>query len=102
MLNTDLHTPNLKPEARMSLDDFIRNLRGIDDCGDLDRDMLVGIYDRVKSSEFRPGSDHVTQVGVTIIVFFNLTYDICKHKCFSGRFKKKVFKNIVTGSIHEV
>ncbi|XP_047036980.1 IQ motif and SEC7 domain-containing protein 3 [Helicoverpa armigera] len=62
MLNTDLHTPNLKPEARMSLDDFVRNLRGIDDCGDIDRDMLSGIYDRVKSSEFRPGSDHVTQV----------------------------------------
>ncbi|XP_073958776.1 uncharacterized protein isoform X3 [Choristoneura fumiferana] len=62
MLNTDLHTPNLKPEARMSLDDFVRNLRGIDDCGDIDRDMLAGIYERVKSSEFRPGSDHVTQV----------------------------------------
>ncbi|XP_038219300.1 IQ motif and SEC7 domain-containing protein 1 isoform X2 [Zerene cesonia] len=62
MLNTDLHTPNLKPEARMSLDDFVRNLRGIDDCGDIDRDMLAGIYDRVKASEFRPGSDHVTQV----------------------------------------
>ncbi|KOB77768.1 putative guanyl-nucleotide exchange factor, partial [Operophtera brumata] len=62
MLNTDLHTPNLKPEARMCLDDFVRNLRGIDDCGDIDRDMLAGIYDRVKSSEFRPGSDHVTQV----------------------------------------
>ncbi|XP_063542845.1 IQ motif and SEC7 domain-containing protein 1 isoform X3 [Cydia strobilella] len=62
MLNTDLHTPNLKPEARMALDDFVRNLRGIDDCGDIDRDMLAGIYERVKSSEFRPGSDHVTQV----------------------------------------
>ncbi|CAH2060804.1 unnamed protein product, partial [Iphiclides podalirius] len=62
MLNTDLHTPNLKPEARMSLDDFVRNLRGIDDCGDIDRDMLAGIYERVKASEFRPGSDHVTQV----------------------------------------
>ncbi|XP_049881719.1 IQ motif and SEC7 domain-containing protein 1 isoform X2 [Pectinophora gossypiella] len=62
MLNTDLHTPNLKPEARMSLEDFIKNLRGIDDCHDLDRDMLTGIYDRVKTSEFRPGSDHVTQV----------------------------------------
>ncbi|XP_046974128.1 IQ motif and SEC7 domain-containing protein 3 isoform X2 [Vanessa cardui] len=62
MLNTDLHTPNLKPEARMSLDDFVRNLRGIDDCGDIDREMLAGIYDRVKASEFRPGSDHVTQV----------------------------------------
>jgi Sec7-like guanine-nucleotide exchange factor len=28
MLNTDLHTPNLKPERRMKLKDFIKNLRG--------------------------------------------------------------------------
>lgn len=62
MLNTDLHTPNLKPERRMKLEDFIKNLRGIDDCCDIDRDMLVGIYERVKANEFKPGSDHVTQV----------------------------------------
>ncbi|XP_037032871.1 IQ motif and SEC7 domain-containing protein 1 isoform X3 [Bradysia coprophila] len=62
MLNTDLHTPNLKPERRMRPDDFIKNLRGIDDCHDIDRDMLVGIYERVKANEFKPGSDHVTQV----------------------------------------
>ncbi|XP_017883217.1 IQ motif and SEC7 domain-containing protein 1 isoform X2 [Ceratina calcarata] len=62
MLNTDLHTPNLKPERRMRMDDFIKNLRGIDDCGDIDRDILVGIYERVKENEFKPGSDHVSQV----------------------------------------
>ncbi|KAG9434663.1 IQ motif and SEC7 domain-containing protein 1 isoform X1 [Apis mellifera carnica] len=62
MLNTDLHTPNLKPERRMRLDDFIKNLRGIDDCGDIDKDILVGIYERVKENEFKPGSDHVSQV----------------------------------------
>lgn len=62
MLNTDLHTPNLKPERRMRVDDFIKNLRGIDDCDDIDRDMLAGIYERVKANEFKPGSDHVTQV----------------------------------------
>jgi len=28
MLNTDLHTPNLKPERRMKLEDFVKNLRG--------------------------------------------------------------------------
>lgn len=28
MLNTDLHTPNLKPERRMKMNDFIKNLRG--------------------------------------------------------------------------
>ncbi|XP_011302705.1 IQ motif and SEC7 domain-containing protein 1 isoform X2 [Fopius arisanus] len=62
MLNTDLHTPNLKPERRMRVEDFIKNLRGIDDCGDIDRDILIGIYERVKANEFKPGSDHVTQV----------------------------------------
>ncbi|CAH0562707.1 unnamed protein product [Brassicogethes aeneus] len=62
MLNTDLHTPNIKPERRMRLEDFVKNLRGIDDCHDIDSDMLNGIYDRVKANEFKPGSDHVTQV----------------------------------------
>ncbi|KAG5896008.1 hypothetical protein JTB14_007573 [Gonioctena quinquepunctata] len=62
MLNTDLHTPNIKPERRMRVEDFIKNLRGIDDCGDIDTDMLVGVYERVKANEFKPGSDHVTQV----------------------------------------
>ncbi|CAB0007674.1 unnamed protein product [Nesidiocoris tenuis] len=62
MLNTDLHTPNMKEERRMTLDDFIKNLRGVDDCCDVDKNMLIGIYDRVKANEFKTGSDHVTQV----------------------------------------
>lgn len=62
MLNTDLHTPNLKPDRRMRVEDFIKNLRGIDDCHDIDREMLCGIYERVKANEFKPGSDHMTQV----------------------------------------
>ena len=37
LLNTDLHTPNLKPEKRMKSEDFVRNLRGIDDGSDVDR-----------------------------------------------------------------
>lgn len=28
MLNTDLHTPNLKADRRMTQEDFIKNLRG--------------------------------------------------------------------------
>ena len=36
LLNTDLHTPNLKPEKRMKVEDFVRNLRGIDDGSDVD------------------------------------------------------------------
>lgn len=62
LLNTDLHTPSLKPEKRMKVEDFIKNLRGIDDKHDVDPVLLTGIYDRIRSHEFRPGSDHVTQV----------------------------------------
>ncbi|XP_076333704.1 IQ motif and SEC7 domain-containing protein 1-like isoform X4 [Tachypleus tridentatus] len=62
MLNTDLHTPNMKADKRMKLEDFIKNLRAIDDGHDLDRDMLSGIYERIKVSEFKTGSDHMTQV----------------------------------------
>jgi IQ motif/SEC7 domain-containing protein len=67
MLNTDLHTQALKPEKRMRCEDFIKNLRGVDDCTDIDKDILVGIYERIKANEFKPASDHVTQVNNNII-----------------------------------
>ncbi|KAL3851805.1 hypothetical protein ACJMK2_015511 [Sinanodonta woodiana] len=62
MLNTDLHNASIKPERKMKLEDFIKNLRGIDEGDELDRDLLSGIYERIKAQEFRPGVDHVTQV----------------------------------------
>ncbi|XP_040356779.1 IQ motif and SEC7 domain-containing protein 2 isoform X6 [Ixodes scapularis] len=62
LLNTDLHTPSVKADKRMKLDDYVRNLRGVDEGHDLDRDMLAGIYERIKAHPFRPGSDHVSQV----------------------------------------
>ena len=40
---------------RMKLEDFIRNLRGIDNNRDLDEEMLTGIYERIRNQEFRPG-----------------------------------------------
>ncbi|VDN19150.1 unnamed protein product [Gongylonema pulchrum] len=62
MLNTDLHSPNIKPSRKMKLDDFINNLRGIDAGYDIDRALLVRIYCRIRDSPLRTGSDHVSQV----------------------------------------
>ena len=47
----------------MRREDFLNNLRAVDAGADLDPEMLKGIYDRIKASEFRAGSDHVTQVN---------------------------------------
>ena len=46
----------------MKVDDFIKNIRGIEDGKMLDKNMLTQIYERIKEREFRPGNDHVTQV----------------------------------------
>ncbi len=46
----------------MKAEDFIRNLRGIDSGADPDPEMLNGVYERIKTQQFKPGSDHVTQV----------------------------------------
>ena len=35
---------------------------GLDDGHDIDRDLLIGIYERIKQTEFKPSADHVSQV----------------------------------------
>jgi len=35
---------------------------GIDGGSDVDAELLTGIYERVRDCEFKPGSDHVSQV----------------------------------------
>ncbi|XP_061815454.1 IQ motif and SEC7 domain-containing protein 3 isoform X2 [Nerophis lumbriciformis] len=63
LLNTDMYSPNIKPDRKMMLEDFIRNLRGVDDGADIPRDMVVGIYERIQMRELRSNEDHVTYVS---------------------------------------
>lgn len=46
MLNTDLHNQNVK--RRMTVEDFIKNLRGADNGNDLDEHMLTNMYSRIQ------------------------------------------------------
>uniref|UniRef100_A0A3B4A547 SEC7 domain-containing protein n=1 Tax=Periophthalmus magnuspinnatus TaxID=409849 RepID=A0A3B4A547_9GOBI len=62
LLNTDMYSPNIKPDRKMLLEDFIRNLR-VDDGADIPRDMVVGIYERIQQRELRSNEDHVTYVS---------------------------------------
>ncbi|KAK6304033.1 hypothetical protein J4Q44_G00264870 [Coregonus suidteri] len=62
LLNTDMYSPNVKPERKMKLEDFIKNLRGVDNGQDIPRDLLVGIYHRIEKWELRTNDDHVSQV----------------------------------------
>jgi len=52
MLNTDLHNPGMKEDKRMTLEDFIKNNRGLNDDSDFPREFLEKLYDEIKANEF--------------------------------------------------
>ena len=51
MLNTDQHSVKLKGSKRMTVEDFIKNNRGINDNADLPDEYLAGIYDEINHNE---------------------------------------------------
>ena len=58
MLNTDQHNPNVKGQNRMALNDFARNLRGVNGGKDFDPDYLRDIYDSIKTNEIILPDEH--------------------------------------------
>ncbi|TGZ61702.1 hypothetical protein CRM22_007835 [Opisthorchis felineus] len=62
MLHTDMYSPNVRPQSKMTRDEFVRNLRGVDGGEDLDRNLLLAIYDRIRLREMSVAPDHTDQV----------------------------------------
>ncbi|KAL8662950.1 MAG: hypothetical protein Q9202_004273 [Teloschistes flavicans] len=51
MLNTDQHSSKVKSNKRMTVDDFIKNNRGINDNADLPDEYLAGIFEEISHNE---------------------------------------------------
>lgn len=58
MLNTDQHNPNIKGQKRMAVEDFAKNLRGVNDGKDFDPEYLQAIYDAIKTREIILPEEH--------------------------------------------
>ena len=67
LLNTDQHSVKIKGK-RMTIDDFIKNNRGINDGQDLPTEYLTGIYDEIASNEIVLASEreHAADMGMPI------------------------------------
>mmetsp|Transcript_23896 Transcript_23896/g.75261 ORF Transcript_23896/g.75261 Transcript_23896/m.75261 type:complete len:362 (-) Transcript_23896:7-1092(-) len=61
MLNTDQHNPNIKEDRRMTMQEFVKNNRGIDDGQDLPLDTLQGIYASIRREELKTVNDRDDQ-----------------------------------------
>ena len=53
MLNTDLHNHSISADKKMTLSEFLRNNRGINQGKDLPQSLLITLYDSVKNDEIR-------------------------------------------------
>ena len=61
MLNTDLHNPQNR--RRMTVEDYRRNLRGVNDGKDFDPEYLGAIYDTIRRREIVMPEEHAGQLG---------------------------------------
>merc|ERR1719511_594852 len=66
MLNTSLHNPSVRDKP--SVDQFVSMNRGINDGGDLPRELLVSLYDSIKTEPFKIPEDDGNDLMHT---FFN-------------------------------
>ena len=68
MLNTDLHNPSMKRNRRMTVQQFIKNNRGINDGDDIPEEFLKDLYEEIKTKEIK--------VQAEVGEFFSTTKDM--------------------------
>lgn len=61
MLNTDQHNPQNR--KRMTIDDYKRNLRGVNEGKDFDPEYLAAIHESIKKKEIILPEEHTGQPG---------------------------------------
>ncbi|KAI0807169.1 Sec7-domain-containing protein [Fomes fomentarius] len=61
MLNTDQHSPQVR--KRMTLEDYTRNLKGVNEGSDFSPEFLSTIYDSIRKREIVMPEEHTGQLG---------------------------------------
>lgn len=58
MLNTDQHNPNMRGQNRMQVEDFAKNLRGVNNNKDFEIEYLQAVYDAIRTNEIILPEEH--------------------------------------------
>jgi brefeldin A-resistance guanine nucleotide exchange factor 1 len=102
MLNTDLHNPNIKSQKRMTIEDFSRNLRGINDSKDFEQEYLKVIYDTIRDNEIILPEEHQNKYAYDhawkeLLVKIQTASDliICTTNIFDGDMFAATWKPII-------
>ena len=66
MLNVDAHNPKILSEKKMTLEQFISNLRGVDDKQNFDRTFLESMYFAVKNEEIKMNDNDTSNAAANV------------------------------------
>ncbi|KAL9550016.1 hypothetical protein PS6_005777 [Mucor atramentarius] len=95
MLNVDQHSPQIRRQSRMSVEQYIRNVSGVNDKKDFPRDYLVSIYEAIQQNEILMPEEHEGLLG------FNYAWKQLQHRstmcgqfiqCHTSTYDKAVFE----------
>ncbi|KZT74208.1 Sec7-domain-containing protein [Daedalea quercina L-15889] len=101
MLNTDQHSPQIR--KRMTIDDYKRNLKGVNDGSDFSQEYLQNIYDSIRKREIIMPEEHTGQAGFEyawkeLLARSRLTgqFFMCNSSIFDVDMFKTVWKPVVS------
>jgi len=89
MLNTDQHNKGIK--KKMTMEEFIKNNRGIDNNKDLPREMLENLYRSISTNEIKMMTDDSTGVGEPGVTAVRWT-ELMKRSVSAGAFVPSPYK----------
>ncbi|GBE82378.1 Uncharacterized protein SCP_0407620 [Sparassis crispa] len=101
MLNTDLHNPQVR--KRMTIEDYTRNLKGVNDGSDFSAEFLQNVYDSIRKREIVMPEEHTGQLGFEYAWKELLTrsrqtgeYMMCNTSLFDVEMFRTVWKPVVS------
>ncbi|OJT08688.1 hypothetical protein TRAPUB_414 [Trametes pubescens] len=101
MLNTDQHS--LQVRKRMTLEDYMRNLKGVNDGSDFAMEYLQNIYDSIRKQEIVMPEEHTGQLGFEyawkeLLARTRQSGDflMCNTSLFDGDMFKAVWRTVVS------
>ncbi|KAI9596327.1 hypothetical protein BDF19DRAFT_438767 [Syncephalis fuscata] len=93
LLNTDLHSPQVK--YRMKIEDYMRNLRGVNGDKDFDIEFLTNIYNVIRDDEILMPEEHEGQLGF-MYAWKEMVHNAPEREelvmCMDGRYDRILFK----------
>ncbi|TFY68249.1 hypothetical protein EVG20_g3640 [Dentipellis fragilis] len=105
MLNTDQHNPQIR--KRMSIEDYARNLRGVNDGADFSPEYLQTLYDSIRKREIVMPEEHTGQLGFEfawkeLLARSRVSGElmICNSSHFDKEMFKAVWKSVISAVTH--